>query len=59
MERIKSDQFLIPDGVAASKVTRHRYSEAELKRILDEREAAASDARTLVEAKQSLDRWIN
>lgn len=59
MERIKSDQFLIPDNVAVSKVTKHRYSEAELKRILDEREAAASDARTLVEAKQSLDRWIN
>lgn len=58
MERIDSDQFMIPEGVEIKKVSKHRYSEAEFKRLLDERMTAAVESGAIKKAKESLDRWI-
>ena len=58
MERLSGDHFHVADGARSIKVVKHGYSDAELKRILDERESAAGEVQVQLEAKQSLDRWI-
>lgn len=58
MERLSGDHFHIPEGTSPSPMLKHRYSEAELKKILDEREAADSEIQMLFEAKSSIERWI-